>query len=225
MSRGRHRKPSHLKSRFFGIMAVGLAAGSGSITASAHMNPWTGEQRADLDFKDGEEQPLSSVPQISNAAHAHTVDTAQLLKVLDVEEKARHTNPLNGSQVVLPAVGSYSSGFGPRWGAEHRGVDIANAIGTPILAVMSGEVINAGPASGFGQWIRVRQDDGSITVYGHIETIEVSVGQRVEAGQRIAGMGARGEVTGPHLHFEYYPDGINAIDPEPFLAQFGVFLT
>lgn len=59
-------------------------------------------------------------------------------------------------------------------------------------AVMGGTVIDSGPASGFGQWIRIQHDDGSIAVYGHMETLDVTVGEGVTAGQRITGMGNRG---------------------------------
>lgn len=129
-----------------------------------------------------------------------------------------------GSRVVFPTTGSYTSNFGMRWGVQHKGIDLANAVGTPIYAAMSGTVINAGSASGFGQWVRIKHDDGSITVYGHIETIDVTEGQHVEAGDLIAGMGARGQATGPHLHFEYYPDGVNAVDPAAWLEKYGYTL-
>ena len=104
----------------------------------------------------------------------------------------------------------------------HNGIDIANDIGTPINAVMDGTVIDSGPASGFGQWIRLRHDDGTITVYGHMETLDVSVGEHVTAGQKIAGMGSRGFSTGSHLHFEVHPGGGGPIDPVPWLAERGI---
>jgi len=124
-------------------------------------------------------------------------------------------------EVVRPTVGTLTSGFGPRDGTIHKGQDIANAIGTPILSAMAGEVIDAGPASGFGQWVRVQHADGLITVYGHVATFTVGVGQTVTAGQQIATMGNEGQSTGPHLHFEVYVDG-TAIDPLPWLRSFGV---
>lgn len=127
-----------------------------------------------------------------------------------------------GSQVVKPAEGTFTSGYGMRWGSLHAGLDIANAVGTPILAAMGGTVIDSGPASGFGQWIRIQHDDGSIAVYGHMETLDVSVGQQVTAGQKIAGMGNRGYSTGSHLHFELYPSGTNPVDPAPWFAQYGI---
>jgi murein DD-endopeptidase MepM/ murein hydrolase activator NlpD len=123
--------------------------------------------------------------------------------------------------VVQPAVGTLTSGFGPRDGTIHNGTDIANSIGTPVLSAMAGEVIDAGPASGFGQWVRVQHSGGVITVYGHVATFTTSVGQTVGAGDQIATMGNEGQSTGPHLHFEVYLDG-TAVDPLPWLRSFGV---
>ncbi|MCG7249745.1 M23 family metallopeptidase [Corynebacterium striatum] len=126
------------------------------------------------------------------------------------------------ASVVKPTEGTFTSGFGMRWGSLHAGLDIANVVGTPILAAMGGTVIDSGPASGFGQWIRIQHDDGSIAVYGHMETLDVSVGEQVTAGQKIAGMGNRGFSTGSHLHFELYPTGSGAVDPAPWFAQHGI---
>lgn len=124
--------------------------------------------------------------------------------------------------VVLPTDGTFTSGYGSRWGAEHRGIDLANAIGTPVVAVEDGTVIDAGPASGFGQWVRLRHADGTITVYGHVDTYLVRVGQSVLAGQLIATMGNMGQSTGPHLHFEVIdPVGLH-VDPVPWFAARGL---
>lgn len=119
---------------------------------------------------------------------------------------------------VFPTIGALTSGFGPRWGTAHNGIDIANAIGTPIKSVTDGTVIESGPASGFGLWVRIQQDDGTIGVYGHIDQSLVSVGQQVRAGDVIATMGNRGQSTGPHLHFEVWQPGGAKMDP---LAWFG----
>ena len=77
---------------------------------------------------------------------------------------------------VLPAQGRYTSCFCERWGEMHGGIDLANANGTPEFAAAAGTVIVAGPAGGFGQWVQLRHDDGTVTVYGHMDTIEVVVG-------------------------------------------------
>ncbi|MFI9505994.1 M23 family metallopeptidase [Nocardia sp. NPDC052566] len=122
---------------------------------------------------------------------------------------------------VLPARGTFTSGFGSRWGTFHNGIDIAAPIGTPIYAVANGTVIDAGPAQGFGLWVRIRHDDGSITVYGHMYDFFVSVGERVPAGMQIARMGNRGDSTGPHLHFEVIQNG-QYVDPQQWLAFHGL---
>lgn len=123
---------------------------------------------------------------------------------------------------VMPTVGVLTSDFGMRWGALHGGIDIANAIGTPIYAVAAGMVIDAGPTAGFGMWVRVRHPDGTVSLYGHINSTTVTVGERVLAGDQVATMGNNGFSTGPHLHFEVQLNGADRIDPVPWLAQHGV---
>ena len=126
---------------------------------------------------------------------------------------------------VVPVSGTLPSGSGPRWGTTHYGLDIANTIGTPIVSVTDGEVIEAGPAQGFGLWVRIRQDDGTIGVYGHIDQALVTAGQRVKAGELIATVGNRGQSTGPHLHYEVWqPDGAKS-DPTAWLSARGVDIT
>jgi murein DD-endopeptidase MepM/ murein hydrolase activator NlpD len=117
-----------------------------------------------------------------------------------------------------------SSPFGPRWGTLHAGVDFAAPLGTPEKAVMAGTVLQAGPASGFGQAVYIQHANGDVTVYGHMRTILVTAGQHVTAGQVIAEMGAEGQATGPHLHLEVHVGGIDGtrIDPVPWLAARGV---
>ncbi|MCU1642991.1 MAG: hypothetical protein JWN03_3266 [Nocardia sp.] len=143
------------------------------------------------------------------------------------------TQPHTGAQVVVPLpAGTYtvSSPFGPRDGGMHQGVDLAAAPGTAILAATDGTVAAAGPAEGFGNWIIIdTQIDGSLlsTVYGHMfdDGVNVTVGQQVQAGQRIGAVGSNGEATGPHVHFEVVPGGRlqggRQIDPVPWLAQHG----
>jgi murein DD-endopeptidase MepM/ murein hydrolase activator NlpD len=126
------------------------------------------------------------------------------------------------SQAVRPVAGAISSGFGSRWGEFHYGVDFADQIGAPIHSVSNGTVIEAGPASGFGLWVRVQQDDGTVAVYGHENEMYVHAGQRVNACDVIATVGNRGNSTGPHLHLEIWNQGGGKIDPLPYLAAKGV---
>jgi murein DD-endopeptidase MepM/ murein hydrolase activator NlpD len=127
----------------------------------------------------------------------------------------------NRPKYVMPAQGSLTSGFGARWGTTHYGMDIANSIGTPIVAAADGVVVEAGPASGFGLWVRVQHADGTITVYGHVDTFSVREGQKVKAGEQIARMGNRGYSTGPHLHFEVWDADGRKVNPRPWLVEHG----
>ena len=105
-----------------------------------------------------------------------------------------------------------TSPLGPRWGTTHWGVDYGVAGGSggkPIYAIKDGTVIAAGPASGFGQWIRLDHPanvGGNESVYGHIIP-EVTVGQQVREGQRIGRINPDSSTNGgvaPHLHLEVY---------------------
>lgn len=140
--------------------------------------------------------------------------------------------PARGASVSVAAsggvqmiTGSVTSGFGARWGTQHQGLDVAASIGTPIYAPLGGTVISAGAASGFGQWVRIQHDDGTVTVYGHVSAIYVGVGEQVDAGEEIAAVGNEGRSTGPHLHFEVVSPGGTKINPRPWLDERGIGLT
>ncbi|MFD5826206.1 M23 family metallopeptidase [Lentzea sp. NPDC060358] len=155
----------------------------------------------------------------AEGAYAQRQEAAQAEAArIAAEEEARKP------RCVRPARGTFTSGFGARWGTSHNGVDIANAIGTPIVAAMDGTVVEAGPASGFGLWVRIQHADGTITVYGHMNTIDIAQGAQVKAGQQIATIGNRGQSTGPHLHFEVWVGGSQKINPVGWLAERGVSL-
>lgn len=128
----------------------------------------------------------------------------------------------HGAAFVKPCVGAFTSGFAARWGVFHYGIDLANRIGTPIYAVTDGVVVESGPASGFGMWVRIEHPGGWTSVYGHINRSLVVAGQHVKAGQEIAEMGNRGISTGPHLHLEIWDPSGRKINPIPWLATRGI---
>lgn len=134
---------------------------------------------------------------------------------------------------LIPLVGPgarVTSKFGPRSppasGASsvHRGIDMSctgDARGD-IIASADGVVVQAGPARGFGNWIIIDHFDKNgkkvaATLYAHMNTMYVSVGQRVSAGQVIAKEGTAGIGSGAHLHFEIHRGGYkNPVDPMPY---------
>lgn len=122
------------------------------------------------------------------------------------------------SSWVWPAKGVFTSGYGWRWGRMHRGIDVANNVGTPIVAARNGKVIFAGwNDGGYGYLVEVQHEDGSITRYAHNSRILVSEGQQVSQGSTISLMGSTGRSTGPHLHFEVITPGKGALNPLDFL--------
>jgi len=132
----------------------------------------------------------------------------------------RPTSPyLRGSSALIwPAQGTFTSGYGWRWGRMHRGIDIANNIGTPIVAAARGRVSFAGwHEGGYGYFVEITHEDGSRTRYGHNSNLLVREGQQVDQGQVISQMGSSGRSTGPHLHFEVLPPGEGAMNPLQFL--------
>lgn len=138
----------------------------------------------------------------------------------------------SGPKVWPMKRGTYtiSSPFGPRGGAPHNGTDLAAPIGTPIYAASAGKVAEAGPASGFGNWIIVdfTDENGNPAshVYGHMraQDLKVKAGDQVAAGQEITAGGNEGQSTGPHLHFEVWTGGTrlaggSPIDPQEWLGD------
>lgn len=110
--------------------------------------------------------------------------------------------PPGGPAFSWPVSGPVTSGFGPRWGRMHNGIDIAAPTGTPIGAAAGGEVFFAGWLGGYGNAVLIDHGDGYTTLYAHQSEIRASVGQTVSAGTTVGLVGSTGQSTGPHLHFE-----------------------
>lgn len=109
---------------------------------------------------------------------------------------------------AYPAVGGYiSSKMGYRWGKLHKGIDIARPSDRTIKAADNGTVVSAGMDGGYGNKIVIDHNNGFRTIYAHLDSISVSVGQTVSKGSKIGIMGSTGDSTGVHLHFEVYKDG------------------
>lgn len=126
--------------------------------------------------------------------------------------------------VTAPTHGTKTSGVGPRWGTTHKGLDISNSLGTEIVSATDGEVISSGPADGYGNWIRVKAPDGKIHIYGHMtaDSLVVSEGDSVKAGERIASIGNEGFSTGPHLHWQIEEGDGSIVDPEDWMRDVGI---
>lgn len=117
----------------------------------------------------------------------------------------------------VPGNTSISSGFGPRNGSHHDGIDIPAASGTPIISCKSGVVKLSAPNGNFGNCVAIEQDSGENVYYAHMIRTNVSVGQRVSQGQVIGFVGTTGHSFGNHLHIEIYNDADNLVNPISFL--------
>lgn len=132
-------------------------------------------------------------------------------------------NTVNGITWVMPTVyKGVSSSFGMRWHPidkvykMHQGVDLPGTTGTPVVATRSGVITTAVFHKTCGNHIWINHGDGYKSVYMHLDTMMVSVGQYVVAGQQIGTLGNTGGSTGPHLHFGVAYNG-NYIDPMPLI--------
>lgn len=127
---------------------------------------------------------------------------------------------------LWPTKGYISSYFGNRinpitYQKEfHNGIDIANSYNTPIYSAARGKVAEINYHYLFGKYILIDHDFGFKTLYAHLNSTKVEVGDDVEKGSLIAKMGSSGQSTGPHLHFEIIKDGIN-LNPNKIEDYFG----
>jgi murein DD-endopeptidase MepM/ murein hydrolase activator NlpD len=142
----------------------------------------------------------------------------QIAKQLAQSTGALPAGPIQpgGHGLIWPVSGPVVSGFGPRWGSFHEGIDIAVPTGTPIRAAASGSVAIAGVEGGYGNYTCVDHGGGLSTCYAHQERILVSGGQQVSQGQIIGISDCTGHCLGPHVHFEVRVNG-QAVDPMGYL--------
>lgn len=143
----------------------------------------------------------------------------QLWKDLSDKNEILQTTPS-----VRPTSGWVSSNFGSRVSpftgdmSQHRGIDIAADIGTPIRAPAAGIVTAANMDAGYGKVITIDHGHGIVTRYGHCSQMYVKVGQRVRRGDTIGAVGNTGRSTGPHLHYEVRLQGVH-VNPERYILE------
>jgi len=179
----------------------------------------------------GGERALAAARRVSHGADVRTStlavpDVRSALGLLDPAvgdkraSRAQARPPLH--RWVRPNWGPLSSPFGMRWGRLHAGIDLAGPYGSTIVAATDGCITYAGPESGYGEVMKIADWDGTQTVYGHMSSFIRHFGC-VHAGEAVARVGAAGDATGPHLHFEVRIGGV-PIDPIPFLAKRGLHI-
>ena len=126
--------------------------------------------------------------------------------------------PVSPLRLAWPLDALVGDRFGPRGARFHSGIDLIAPAGTGVAAAGPGRVTWAGwQNGGWGELVVIAHADGVRTMYAHLSRIEVQSGARVSAGFEIGRVGATGDATGPHLHFEVRVRGA-AVDPETALG-------
>ncbi len=131
---------------------------------------------------------------------------------------------LNFTPSVWPVRGWISSRFGyrvsPFTGRRelHKGLDIVNRAGTPVVVTADGQVVFTGYKGGYGKMVIVDHGLGKVTKYGHLSKIDVRNGDSVIRGQELGRLGNTGRSTGPHLHYEVVLNG-KAVNPVDYLLD------
>ena len=148
------------------------------------------------------------------------MDYRKTLSQLNLEHLKAGNFPYQGP-LQKPVNGAVTSGYGPRGGEFHTGIDFDGNTSTPIYAAANGRVIRAQSCScGYGYYIMIDHGGGVFSLYAHMWSWQsrVSVGDVVKKGQQIASVGNNGRSTGSHLHFEVHKGSPgNYTNPWPYL--------
>ncbi|WP_179228676.1 peptidoglycan DD-metalloendopeptidase family protein [Leptolyngbya ohadii] len=220
---------------------VTIAAASSPTTGSMAINPQfqrrnSGAVEINVPAAEDSQSPVNqspvNQPQTVAAAPLGSENYEPLLRPVTGRMVSPDLPPLPGADNFLPnqrevfdgyiwpARGMLTSGYGWRWGRMHRGIDIANDVGTPIHAAADGVVEYAGwNSGGYGNMVEIRHADGSMTRYAHLNRILVRSGQRIQQNGLIGEMGSTGFSTGPHLHFEVHLAAQGTVNPVSYLPS------
>ncbi len=131
----------------------------------------------------------------------------------NIEEAQAHDSVIDSTpdRIIpdgLPLRGYMTRGYSDDSTGGHPGVDIAAAIGTPVMATAGGQVIFAGFDSTYGLTVIIDHSGGISTLYGHNSELLVKVGDKITSGSRVALSGNTGKSSAPHLHYEIRENGI-----------------
>lgn len=173
---------------------------------------YKGDTKVKQEGKEGKKNVHYSIEKINGATTSKEVldEKVTTEPVKEIIIKGTKVVPSRGSgQFTWPAVGGFiTSHVGQRWGSYHKGIDIAGVGNRSILAADNGVVVSAGwDNGGYGNKVIINHRNGYKTLYAHLSSINVNVGQTVTQGSKIGVMGTTGNSTGIHLHFEVYKNG------------------
>ena len=165
-------------------------------------------------------EPESSAPASSSAPSSSLPDISSAVSGVAYTTSVSSKTPVFVSVFLDTPVknGVITSGFGPRDGGIHLGIDIAADADSRIVPAMPGKVVFSGENSSYGKYLLIDHGSNIETRYAHCEKLLVQKGDTVTYSQPIALVGSTGDSTGPHVHFELILSGI-CYDPQPLLKN------
>lgn len=207
-----------------GIATEPAQSGMGAVGVGKPVRAVGGEGRmiADGDAKPGTGDDSDLLKQLDSLGRKVKVQEqeARALKSYFEDQQAL----LASAPSIWPVRGwvtsDYSVRLDPYTGERvmHEGMDVATGMGTPVRAPADGTVVFAGQEGGYGHVLVLDHGYGLKTRYGHLQRIDVKVGEKVKRGQFIAAVGNTGRSTGPHLHYEVRVNGV-ADNPRKFILE------
>lgn len=182
------------------------------------------ENQEEAGIGGGEQEELNIIEQVGNSEE-QTIEVAKEESTLQLSQMEIDANEIKANySLILPLTGyTVTSRYGPRTATEvvsanHAGIDIGANEGTVFIAAMEGKVITATEGKTYGNHILIENND-VITLYAHCKTLYVKEGDSIAQGQQLGEVGATGNATGPHLHFEIRKAG-RTVNPE-YILNFG----
>lgn len=192
-----------------------------------HISPVTKAVPGDDAGKDTKDVPVDLIKNTTETKTGTETASKPIVPVLSsiesTQEDAKSIKAMY--KLALPVKGPVTSGFGIRINPItkkeefHPGVDIKANQGTPILAAITGEVVESRKGTTFGNFIRINSGKDIQTVYAHCSKLNVKKGQKVSRGQKIGEVGNTGMSQGAHLHFEAWK-GDRVVDPSYLYSQY-----
>ena len=165
--------------------------------------------------------PFLSVPKRTQREYEIADGIETVHATLEQETKVRQAVADLPLVKPMTQITGISSSFGYRKDplrlslAFHGGIDFKGIYAAPVLATSNGQVTWAGPHGPYGNLVEIFHDNGVSTRYGHLKSVNVSLGQKISRGDLVGWMGSTGRSTGPHLHYETRVNG-RVIDPQDF---------
>jgi len=198
--------------------ALGATADSGAVAAAANR---TGARSS----RDMARDAKTLIVGASQSA-TQTAALAQAAAAAQAKRDAAARAIAQAHRWVSPVAGyTLTSGFGLRWGKMHPAQDLACPVGSPVHALSSGTVVFAGwSTEGYGNLVKIRYWDGTVSWMAHNSRLLVAVGDAVSPRHPVAFSGSTGHSTGPHVHLEIHPGDGSAVVPTTWLAARGVTL-